>query len=192
MESTVIKPNYEDKLVEILRMGALSKTELQECLSKNEKFKDFKVEIKGKIVVNHDHDEKIDTGTLNAQIAPGQFLKHYSPLIDAYILDNSTTESSFSYIQHKDLKRAILLDFNKQVINEYGNVFGSVKDLSVEGSDIEVIKNLYDYLHWTETCQGMERLLICDLSKYLKSSIHYETLCDRLQKVTSSKRIKII
>jgi len=209
MESTVIKPNCEAKTVEILRMGALSKTEIQECLCKNEKFRDYIVLIKGKksLTSNENTDknlvketnnndiynskdnngknnnnfgdtnEKSDFSKLNnihgddileSQIAPGQFLKHYSPIIDAYILDNQNIKDDHYEISIKNLKNTILLDFNKQMYNVYGNVFGNIKDLSEKGSDLEVIKNLYDYLHWTESCDGMEKLLICDLSRYPK------------------------
>ena len=60
LESTVVRPNCKEKLVEILRKGILSKTELQECLNKNDKFKDYKVEFLAKVNKEQVNTEKPD------------------------------------------------------------------------------------------------------------------------------------
>jgi len=191
MESTVIKILNEDKKIVIYRMGAISPSQLQVFLQSTEEFKHFVVEVVAK--KNKDIEEEIKEEKKEVfkeeQEAPGQFIKHYSPVLDTYVIEERY-ECSYSLID-KELDSTVLLDYNGKIKEKYGEIFGHYKDLSVNGSEDEVMHNLYDYLRWAESVQNAKKIVLCDLAIYMKESQHLETYNDRIKKASSSKRIKI-
>jgi tRNA threonylcarbamoyl adenosine modification protein (Sua5/YciO/YrdC/YwlC family) len=192
MESTVIKIINEDKKIVIYRMGAISPSQLQAFLQSTEAFKHFNVEVVTK--KNKEKEEEQIKQVTNEifdeeQEAPGQFIKHYSPLLDTYIIEerNECTVS----LSEIEFNSTVLLDYNGRIKEKYGEIFGSYRDLSVNGSEDEVMHNLYDYLRWAESIEKAKKIVLCDLAIYMKESQHLETFNDRINKASSSKRIRI-
>jgi len=191
MESTVIKILNEDKKIVIYRMGAISPSQLQAFLQSTEEFKHFVVEVVTKRNKEKEEDKKEEKKeTFNEeQEAPGQFIKHYSPVLDTYVIEERN-ECSYSLTQN-EFDSTVLLDYSGKIREKYGEIFGFYKDLSVNGSEDEVMHNLYDYLRWAEGMQNAKKIVLCDLAIYMKESQHLETFDDRIKKASSSKRIKI-
>jgi tRNA threonylcarbamoyl adenosine modification protein (Sua5/YciO/YrdC/YwlC family) len=189
MESTVVKIITEEKKLLVYRMGAISPNELQQFIQNVEGYKDFTVEViskKDKIVT--ENQEKFN----EEQEAPGQFIKHYSPLIDTYILNDSNNVEHIDFIiKQEELKNTVLLDYNGIIKQRLGNIFGHYRDLSEKGNEEEVMHHLYDYLRWAEGRENAKKIVICDLEVHMKENQHLNTFIDRIKKASSSKKISI-
>jgi tRNA threonylcarbamoyl adenosine modification protein (Sua5/YciO/YrdC/YwlC family) len=170
MESTVIK--ITNKKLQILRMGALSPDEFSRFLKENKI--EFEVEVIKKIIQLEDIDQE----------APGQFIKHYSPKIDTYILD----EEEGLEVQYEP--NCIVLDYKSTIYNKYKDIWTYI-DLSTSGNIEEVMHNVYDYLRKAENIEGTAKILLCDLGKHMEDNPHKLTLLDRVMKAASHRRIKI-
>lgn len=192
MESTVVKIDYENKKLLIFRMGALSPNELQSFLNSTSQFKNFVVDViskkNGNKKTSNPPENKEDFS--QDQEAPGQFIKHYSPLLDTYIISEIEDDSSCK-LEEQDFKTTVLIDFNGKMIIKYGNIFGYYRDLSLSGSEDEVMHNLYDYLRWAESLENAKKIVICDLEIYMKENNHLKTFVDRINKASSSKKVSI-
>ncbi len=239
MESTVIKiiieeNNFDSKgelmnKIQILRMGAISKKQLEDFLEElyqnnkdifsegyyngNNKLKmnKFIVEYLNKekaiptekdllqeqeIInkttnINHEgvHDFKLN------QEAPGQFIKHYSPNIDTYILDfendiiNGNSKDKMR-IKDEDFENCVVLDYNEHIKKRFLNKkFLRILDLSKKGNITEVMQNLYNHLRLAEKEENPKYLLLCDIEKYMPDNPDKLTLIDRISKASSSRKI---
>lgn len=191
MESTVIKIVNDDKKIVIYRMGAISPNQLQSFLQSTQEFKHFEVEVINRTSTKKTEEIKEENkdNFNKEQEAPGQFLKHYSPLLDTFVIEER--DNCSCSLSENEFKYTVLLDFNGKMKEKFGNIFGFYKDLSLNGSEDEVMHNLYDYLRWAESMNNAKKILICDLEIYMKESQHLETFVDRIKKASSSKRIKI-
>jgi L-threonylcarbamoyladenylate synthase len=177
MESTVVKIK-ENKVLQILRSGALSKSELTEYINSIDP--EFNVEMVTKTVPVEEF--KID------QESPGQFIKHYSPKLDTYILDFLSNDKCMEI----NPAECVLIDFKGTLRQKYSKIkFSAVYDLSETGEPDEVMKHIYDYLRKAENVEGATTILICDLSKYMEENQHKHTLLDRLLKASSHRKINI-
>lgn len=76
--------------------------------------------------------------------APGQFLKHYAPDINSYLI-----KPAFDSLSN-DISKSILLDFNGLNAQMKEKVL-IYEDLSATGDFLEAIKQIYDKLRWAET-----------------------------------------
>ncbi|MFM7851197.1 MAG: L-threonylcarbamoyladenylate synthase, partial [Flammeovirgaceae bacterium] len=112
MESTVIKIVNDDKKIVIYRMGAISPYQLESFLLSTEEFKHFVVEVISKTntkimeEIKEDNKENFN----NEQEAPGQFLKHYSPLLVTFVIEER--DNCNSSLGQNEFKNTVLLDFN--------------------------------------------------------------------------------
>jgi L-threonylcarbamoyladenylate synthase len=175
MESTVVKIK-EDKVLQILRCGALSKDELYNSITTYDS--DYKVELVTKIVPIEEF--KID------QESPGQFIKHYSPKLETYILSNKRDN-----VINVDLKECVLLDYNGLMVKEYRNKFKAVFDLSLREDPEEVMHNIYDFLRKAENVENARCIFICDLEVYMQDNPHKHTLVDRVLKAASHRKVAV-
>jgi L-threonylcarbamoyladenylate synthase len=176
MESTVLKIK-DNKVLQILRSGALSKEELSTYINSYDP--EYTVEIITKTVPVEEF--KVD------QESPGQFVKHYSPLLDTYILSNCTGLDCLKV----DPNDCVIIDFNGIIFNEYGKRFNTYLDLSPGGDAEEVMHNVYDYLRKAENVESAKFIFICDLQKYMTDNPHKHTLVDRVLKAASHRKINI-
>ena len=193
MESTVVKIINEEKKLVIFRMGAISLNQLQSFLDSTDEFKDFAVEVFSK---KQEHKfpskkEEIQEDLSQIQEAPGQFIKHYSPILDTYVINEGDEQCGYK-LNGKDFKTTVLIDYNGKMKNRYGQIFGYYRDLSLLGSEEEVMHNLYDYLRWAESLENANKIVICDLEIHMKENNHLITFVDRIKKASSSKKISII
>jgi L-threonylcarbamoyladenylate synthase len=175
MESTVVKIK-DDKTLQILRSGALSKEELSEYINGFDE--SYKVELVTKTVPVEDF--KID------QEAPGQFIKHYSPKLDTYILDTS----ELNVLQIKP-EECVIIDYKGILNKQFTNKFTTYLDLSPSGDAEEVMHNIYDYLRKAESVESAKLILICDIQTHMEDNKHKHTLVDRVLKASSHRKINI-
>jgi len=247
MESTVIKIIINDSnseinggnffenqvnKIQILRMGAICKVQLEDFLEEiyledrnifdineesngiNLKMNKFKVEILKKekaipteIEIKKEQEEikkELENGSnieeiLNEdfkinQEAPGQFIRHYSPNIDTYILEFEERENNFDLkLNESELKDCVVLDYLEIIKNRFADKkFLKVFDLSSTGDHVEVMHNLYNYLRLAEKERNPKYLLICNIDKYMGENPNKLTLVDRISKASSNRKIYFI
>jgi len=88
--------------------------------------------------------------------APGQFLRHYSPDIPAYLYRGEISMEGVT------LEESVLLDFGglhvdkKDTVKEY-------LDLSADADIFEAINKVYDYLRLAETNKQAKTVLMTDI-----------------------------
>lgn len=247
MESTVIKiiidngnseingaDAVEKQLnkIQILRMGAISKVQLEHFLEeiyledknifdkneesnginlkmerfiveylKKEKATPSEKEIKKeqeviqKEIANGSNIEEIlhEDFKIN-QEAPGQFIKHYSPNVDTYILEFEKNESNLNLILNEDeFEHCVVLDYRGIIKNKFAErKFMKVLDLSATGEHVEVMQNLYNFLRLAEKEKNPKYLLLCDIDKYMEDNPDKLTLVDRISKASSNRKIYYI
>ena len=117
---------------------------------------------------------------------PGQFLKHYSPNKDCFILRSlQSGKYSESHFENSfDLKKGILLDFGGS--HKYLESFVAVyKDLSPSGDVREAMKNYYASLRELEVVPNCDYILIADLAQqdhiFIKENGEFvESLYDKI------------
>ena len=118
-------------------------------------------------------------------MAPGQFLRHYSPDIVSYLFTGET---------QKDISKAIILDFG-QILSRFRPQAKYYYDMSEEGDFLQAIHRVYDALRWAETNTDAEYVLITDLIHFKGSFSaennqgleHLDALFDRLFRATSGQ-----
>lgn len=193
MESSVVKIVSLDKRLEILRMGAISPENFSESFSKNE-YSDYKVQILSKAVKIDENvsskDNKLDTDGESIKLeAPGQFIKHYSPSIDTYIVTDINEGKVLTFKNQYD--KAVIIDYNSTLRHKYKERFTNYIELSETGDPVQVMHNLYNELHNAENVTGAEIILLCDLGQHMPENEHKSTLVDRILKAAAHKRICI-
>lgn len=199
MESTVIKILSNEKLIQILRMGAISQNDIKNFLL--EKGLDFEVELFKKINHNHnfitkeiDFENKLKAEIELSQEAPGQFIKHYSPKLDTYIYGENETNNIFEINKNIKIDEIVFLDYKKILYNKFSHLVVDKQnflDLSSTGSSEEVMLNLYDYLHKCENFENSKIIVICDIDLHMENNPHKVTLVDRVVKAAAERKINL-
>lgn len=245
MESTVIKIIINDdnnaevngenlalnqlNKIQILRMGAISKVQLEEFLEEiylqdknifdvneesngiNLKMKKFIVEyLKKEVAIPSENEIKKEQEVIQKELenginiedimhedfkinqeAPGQFIKHYSPNIDTYILEFEGSKSNINLtINEDEFKNCVLLDYRGIIKNRFQDKkFLRILDLSATGDHVEVMHNLYNFLRLAEKEQNPKYLLVCNIDKYMEDNPDKSTLVDRISKASSNRMI---
>jgi tRNA threonylcarbamoyl adenosine modification protein (Sua5/YciO/YrdC/YwlC family) len=204
MESSVVKIITENgnKIIQILRMGAISPENFKEFL-KEKGLTDIKIEILCKSVklINPEIETNIKIEENDSIEAPGQFLKHYSPLLETYIFstgdidnNNSINKYSFKEINYNNSLKSqiVVIDYKNTIKNIAKDKFQYYLELSGKGDAEEVMHNLYNFLRKAEIIENAKIIIICDLEEIMNDSEHKLTLVDRIQKASSFKKLKII
>lgn len=164
VESTVIKLYKRDGVkISILRRGGISHNALNTALTGRN------VEID--VIVQHKTEEDFAE-------APGQMLKHYSPVIDTYLISTGHADICIG-----NLESAAVIDF--------GNVLGlkdckAYRDLSPTGDVEEAMNNIYDYLRWSETTNAS--IVIIPEIDLSTPHDHIATLYDRVYRACAGRR----
>ena len=174
IESTILKIDDQDK-ISLLRPGAVSTIEIKKELAKHN------IQCEIEIVRKHikeKSEENIDSS--------GQFLTHYSPSLESFILKNNS--DLHETIKEKFLENAVLIDFNQQ----YKKLSLKVKhymDLSIDGVLDRASYNLFSCLRKAEIISGAQYILLPDFS--LDKSELASALNDRIFRAASGKIIQI-
>lgn len=181
IESTIIKINTNDKVIEILRLGGIGIDIIKSLLLDYNL--DYSVQIKSK------------TKSLKTpEIAPGQSIKHYSPNVNTILLSSKSsitletiTKLIDNRIINKDLINIGIIDFNN-IGNELSEIVKVYLDLSSNGNIKEAKLNIYDYL------RKMEHNNICQLLLLKDDNVNdtnYLSLIDRMFRASSGNHITI-
>lgn len=200
MESTVIKIVSEEKKIQILRMGAISPDELKSFLETSDNCS-YSVEIFKKVnqspnqvnpTLNKDHNSSDKKDFELDQEAPGQFIKHYSPKLDTFILDEDETENILKISKLSSPSEIVFIDYAKLLFKKFSDYkFTNFFELSEKSSPEEVMLNLYDYLRAAEKVEGAKVIVLCDLHKYMLDNPHKVTLVDRVLKAAAFRKINL-
>ena len=199
MESTVVKILSETKVLQILRMGAISPDELQMYMKKSNQ--EYIVEIFKK---NHEvlkqgeisllNDIKLENEIQIDQESPGQFIKHYSPQLDTYIFEEKEEINNLNMNQFKPTE-VIFIDYMHVLETRLKDKFSFPSEnflqLSITNNPNEVMLNIYDFLRTAEKFSGAKIIILCDLNKYMEDNEHKATLVDRVLKASAFKKINI-
>ena len=181
IESTVVK--VMDDCLLFYRLGSLPKAKVEKLLF-NEGFEDLKFVYKKN---KKQEDENC--------VSPGQFVKHYSPKIDSFILtNNKNKENEFTIFQDDILKDCVFIDCNK---SNFGikDKFLKYFDLSEKGSLEEAMQNLYFLLREGEDTENAKFILIWDL-KFCKNLIqeemfHFDSIYDKIYRSCSGNYVTL-
>ena len=185
IESSVIKIlklSNDEFEIKILRKGIVSEAGLKKVISESQLLSQYKINITTRKIGGIKMDSK------EAQIAPGFFIKHYSPNIDTFLLNRTN-----SLI--KENKKQIM--FNDCVLIDFGGMFESIKsklfkyyDCSPCKDVFEAINNLYDQLHLAEK-EKCNLILINNfyLNKVegLKNEEHLDAIYERIFRSAGGK-----
>lgn len=181
IESTVIKPDIENKKILIYRKGALTKNDILKVLP------DYQIDYYIKLI---DHENEFKDELISNQIAPGQFIKHYSPNLPSYIINLQIEDEETNNIL-VNIEKSILLDYNSFYTKRLKIKPIMILDLSINNNSFEAVTNIYEYLRNSENLKG-ECILLPDFNLILnKDDIYLPVLVDRMEKASSGKRINL-
>lgn len=179
IESTILKVGDNEGV--FLRLGSLACSDVLQFLHGENGLSDYGLTVKKKHKEEH---EKVE--------APGQFLKHYSPRISAFIL--SEKKEIFNLAQ-TDLSKTVLLDFNGKFKKLEKKVI-LYESLSEKGSVAEAMTKLYFLLRAAENVKDAERVLVVDLEQFRgklekEEEKHLDAMVDKIFRACSGHRASI-
>jgi len=182
VESTVAKVDDVEGTVSVLRHGAVSPVDIQNCLQNAGLADQFRVQICIRT-----------TGEEVANVAPGQTIKHYSPDVPSFIISQkrsrfTTTSTSTSTLLNDDekefVRKAVVLDFGGQLSWLQKDCL-AYRDLSVTGDSSEAAMRVFDSLRWSELIEGAERVYFPELVVEGESDALALAVKDRLTRAAS-------
>jgi L-threonylcarbamoyladenylate synthase len=160
VESSVAKVEMtsggEKGRITLLRQGAVSLRDIEECLEKAGLDGNFEVLALTKKAT----DETV------ANVAPGQTIRHYSPDIPSFILSHSLCDNSVvspSEADEKYLGKSVLIDFGRR-LEAWKALCLAYRDLSEAGDSAEATKGVFETLRWAEQIQGADRILFPEIA----------------------------
>lgn len=160
VESSVAKvemiDNSEKGQIILLRQGAVSLQDIEDCLEKAGLLKNFTVLALTKKAT----DETV------SNVAPGQTIRHYSPDIPSFILSCSLCDSASSLTSDGDiefLKKSVLIDFGGK-LKSWEHLALAYRDLSNTMNSAEATKQVFETLRWAEEIQGANQILFPEIS----------------------------
>lgn len=178
IESTVMKIT-EDEFF-IFRLGSLPKQIIEDFLGSDEIFRQVKISVLKKTLKE----------TENAE-APGQFVKHYAPIVDSYVLW-PVKEGSSKTLSEFDLSKTVLIDF--------GNINKSLEHkvkayltLSESGDVKQAMYKFYYLLREAEDIEGAAHILITDIEHHqdtVQAGKEYlDALFDKIYRSCSGRKV---
>ena len=160
VESSVAKIEMTDDKkgrITLLRQGAVSLRDIEECLEKAGLANNFEVLALTKKAT----DETV------ANVAPGQTIRHYSPDVPSFILSTSlystATSSPATESDKEYLSKSVLIDFGGK-IKEWKDLALAYRDLSETGNSAEATKQVFETLRWAEKIQLAEHILFPEIA----------------------------
>lgn len=129
--------------------------------------------------------------------APGQLLKHYSPLCETFLLENS--EKPVNLPENGD-EKWVLGCLKESVLIDFANTFNFLKEdvlgyfcLSETGDLLEAMNKLYEALRWGENVHNVKYILITNIdvlvNETMKMPEFVETVYDKTYRSSSGKKI---
>lgn len=173
VESSVAKVQSRDDgtfLISVLRQGAVSVFDIQECL---EEFPCVEIVAHLKQAT----DESV------ANVAPGQTIRHYSPNIPSYIV-STLCETA---VEKDVLSSCVLVDYGGQLIHWRDEVLSYV-DLSAKRDSQEAAQKVFEILRWAENVAGAKVILLPDIDESSENALEV-AVKDRLTRAASGVTI---
>jgi len=143
--------------ITLLRQGAVSLLDIEECLEQAGLADKFEVLALTKKAT----DETV------ANVAPGQTIRHYSPDIPSFILSKSLCHSAMTSTSNKDkefLSKSVLIDFGGK-IKAWEHLSLAYRDLSEMANSAEATKGVFETLRWAEQIQDANHILFPEISE---------------------------
>jgi len=196
IESTVVKVSDDGKELRILRCGAITSTDISTVL--------LSYDIKSSVINDNDITTKKKKSKNEADVAPGQMIKHYAPDLPTYIItttnDNNNNNNNIltimknEYNNEQDTQEPI--NISDSFIIDYGNRLGKYKnickkylDLSEKGIPSEACRQVFQALRLAEdkevANQGVKIVLLPDLRKATETDELVQALWERMHRAAS-------
>lgn len=192
VESTVVKVLMSTEtsgIVSILRHGAISSTNLKNCLEAAGLSAHFQV------------NEKMQaTGDTVNHVAPGQTIRHYSPNVQSFMISHDRyTKGLANGLDNSDeikcLEGAVIIDFGGRLHTLKENAL-AYRDLSTGGNSNIAAANVFDTLRWAENIENAQRVyfpeLVVDESDYKEGDTLIMAVKDRLTRAASGVVIDVL
>ena len=183
VESTVAKIEMNEDgtrgRILILRHGAISSRDIQSCLYVAQMDADFDV-----------LDNMMQSTPAHvSHVAPGQCIRHYSPHVPSFMVDNTLVDSSILDIEDiKVLQRSVVLDFGSQLILWKDHAL-AYRDLSVQGDANVAASRVFSFLRWSEQVSGAQQVFFPKLTSPESPPPLLQALTDRLTRAASGNVI---
>lgn len=183
VESSVAKIEMFDDSkkgqVTLLRQGAVSLQDIEECLEKAGLSEHFNVLALTKKATN----ETV------ANVAPGQTIRHYSPDVPSFILSSGLCKSASSSSPPSDsdkqfLSKSVLIDFGGK-IEAWKDFALAYRDLSQTADSAEATKGVFETLRWAEKIQEADYILFPEICDESSADALTLALKDRLTRAAS-------
>lgn len=144
--------------ITLLRQGAISAEDIQECIDHAGLADAFLVVSSTK---RASKDESVP------EVAPGQTIRHYSPNIPSRILSQSCYKSSSESVASSDdektiLSTTVLLDFGGK-LKSWKQYAIAYRDLSETRDSAEATKSVFEALRWAERVEGAHQILFPEI-----------------------------
>ena len=133
----------------VLRQGAVSALELQDCLDH--------AGLGVKVVVS-----QLQRATLDhvANVAPGQTIRHYSPHVPSYLVSNNCC----NVLDRVKLQDSVVIDYGQRLV-AWKDAARAYRDLSPTSNSSEAAQGIFETLRWAEQVDGAARILFPDLQQ---------------------------
>jgi L-threonylcarbamoyladenylate synthase len=174
----------------VLRQGAVSAQELDACLQQalsdgrlNRPTDDGDKNSNHNYPDGNDHDDsspfpliqlRVLTQHKNATVddhvatvAPGQTIRHYSPLIPSFVLSHECIQQASALSNGNDnilqLQQAVVVDFGQAMV-QWKNVALAYRDLSDVGDSAQAARCVFETLRWAEQVANAKRIFFPSLT----------------------------
>ena len=168
--------------ITLLRQGAVSIRDIEECLEEVGLEKKFQVVALTKRAT----DETV------CNVAPGQTIRHYSPNIPSFILSmslyNSAATTLVSDNDKEFLSKSVLIDFGGR-LKSWEKLALAYRDLSKTANSAEATNVVFETLRWAENVDCANQILFPEISDEIDQNTSQDALAlalkDRLTRAAS-------
>ncbi|OEU09621.1 hypothetical protein FRACYDRAFT_194889 [Fragilariopsis cylindrus CCMP1102] len=150
----MIAADNEKGRITLLRQGAVSLQDIQDCLTEAGLVDHFEVLALTKKAT----DETV------ANVAPGQTIRHYSPDIPSFILSKSLpTLNTTSDVEREFLRKSVLIDFGGK-LKTWEKLSLAYRDLSEKADSAEATRGVFETLRWAEQIRDANQILFSEIA----------------------------
>lgn len=179
VESTVAKIELETQTrgrITLLRQGAISVADIQECLDASGLAGSFTVVAQTKRAT----DETV------ANVAPGQTIRHYAPDIPSFMLSKASCEDTSEALPEElnILSKTVIIDFRGKLL-KWKKTCIAYRELSEDGDSSQATKVLFDTLRWAERVRDAEQIIFPEICEDDNDGALVLALMDRLTRAAS-------
>lgn len=203
IESSVIKINPDTNEVWIYRQGAVTQSQLEDCL----RSAGVAWTVKAVQRTVPMHSPAPETVTAIGEEAPGQSVTHYAPDVCCYMVKAiryTAAEAPESFLPVNATlslqaatvaQGAVMIDFSGQYAS-IAHTFLAYRDLSPSGSTLQAAQGLFDSLRWTETVSGAKVVLIAPVLQQALGQCEATDmsmgLMDRVHRAASGVAVEVV